>query len=47
MVSPDFADDKQRRLNVLPKIYFTFLLVLFRSLELVFNVLSYLLGVLN
>lgn len=34
MESPDFRDHKQRRLNVLQKIYFTFVLVLFRSLKL-------------
>lgn len=36
MVSPNFRDDKQRRLNVLQKIYFILVLVLFRNLELVF-----------
>lgn len=34
MVSP-FRDDKQRGVTVLQEIYFTLLLVLFRSLELV------------
>lgn len=36
MVSPNFRDDKQRRLNVLQKIYFILVLVLFGNLELVF-----------
>lgn len=46
MVSP-FRDDKQRGVTVLQEIYFTLLLVLFRSLELVNYVLNYVLGVLN